>query len=131
MSPIFDVQKYLKSTQKRFAGNLPRTIHRAKFTEHDSPWHNSPRTIHRGTIHCAQFIVTPRTIRRAQFTAHNSSRHNSPRIIHHSIIQRARFTAHNSSRYNSSRTIHREIIKILLHEFLILLDIRYMSARFR
>jgi hypothetical protein len=108
------------------AHNSPRTIHRAQFIAHNSPRHNSPRTIHHAqcpvhtspcTLHRAQFTVhnSPFTIHRAQFTAHNS-----PRTIH-----RAQFTA-----YYSPRKI-KKFARWILDSARLLLDFRYMSARFR
>jgi hypothetical protein len=56
---------------------------------------------------------------------------NSPRTIARAQLIVAQLIAHNPPRHNLSRTIHLEKIKIPLDEFLILLDFRYMSARFR
>jgi hypothetical protein len=68
--------------------------------------HNSPRTIHCGTIH------------RTQFTAHNS-----PCTIHHAQFTAAQFTAGTIyRRHDSPRIIHHEKILIPLDEFSILLD---------
>jgi hypothetical protein len=58
---------------------------------------NSPRTVHRGTIHCAQFTAV--TIHRQ----HNSLRNNSPRHNSPCTIHCAKFTTHNSSRRNLPR----------------------------
>jgi hypothetical protein len=68
------------------AYNSPSTMHRAKFTEHISPRHNSPPAqfiaskIYRGTIHRAQLTEdnSPCTILRAQFIVSQFTKYNSP-----------------------------------------------------